>query len=151
MKDEIRCSFCDKEGPEKLIRSALGHTHSNAYICNDCIYVCVGMLEEEAPSKATLIFGVRAKDVERMEARGFITLTGIKALDADSGKVIDFLLELRDLLTRAKEKLDEFDKTELGKAISEMSQEISRESAALDRKRTDLQMLQKRLADISTK
>lgn len=49
-KDEIRCSFCGKS--EAQVRKMIAGPNG-VYICNDCVDICVGIIEEEYDFEAT--------------------------------------------------------------------------------------------------
>ncbi len=144
----IRCSFCDKkqEDAKHIILSPTGRGKPLAScICDECVADCVRVIEEVTQNSET-VFGIEMSDLERMESMGFITTEAIQGL---SGSVIDFLLQLWNMMASAKRKLDEADKTELGKQISKISSDISQEEESLLLKKAELEQLKKKLAKMS--
>lgn len=145
----IRCSFCNKpqEDAKHIISSPGGRDNKPgaSHICDECVADCVRVIEEVTQNSET-VFGIEMSDLERMESMGLITTEAIQGL---SGSVIDFLLQLWNMMASAKRKLDEADKTELGKQISKISSDISQEEESLLLKKAELEQLKKKLAKVS--
>jgi uncharacterized protein YlaI len=144
----IRCSFCDKkqEDANKIISSPPEyHKPWICYICDECVASCVVIIEKDKPRESKHVFGIETGDLERMESLGFITTDSIRDL---SGSVLDFLLQLWNMLASAKSKLNEVDRNELAKQISKISNEVLMEGQGLDKKKAVLEALQKKLASI---
>jgi hypothetical protein len=143
----IRCSFCNKSQDDAKKVISAPSDYSRAYICDECVAVCVEVMDEEdVPKKSKSLYGMEMADLGRMEALGFISLTTMHNL---SGSVVDFLLQLKNLLASAKSKLDEIDRAELNEKISNISREILKEGKILEGKKTELERLKKKLASIS--
>lgn len=143
----ILCAFCGKsqQDANKIISSPAGRSHI-VYICDECVDVCAKIIEKDAPRESKRFFGVETRDLERMESMGFITVNEIQGL---SGSVVDFLLQMWNMIASAKRKLDETDKTELGKQIAKISTEISEEGQSLESKKAELERLKKKFTKIS--
>ena len=65
-KKTIRCSFCGK--PQTMVERLIAG--NNAYICDECIHLCMEMLEEDfsapgARKNAPAIGGLTEKDLPK--------------------------------------------------------------------------------------
>ena len=142
----VHCSFCHKlpENTRKIISSPNGY--DKAYICDECVALCIGIIEEGTPKKPKLLYGVETENLARMESLGIVTLDIIHNLH---GSVIDFFLQLKNLMASAQSKLGDIDRTELGQKISEFRKEISQEVQSLEDKKKELNSLEEKLAKIT--
>ena len=61
---KIRCSFCGR-GQDQVERLIAGN---NAYICSDCVRLCVNIVEEDAPPTAQELTRENLRDVPKPEA-----------------------------------------------------------------------------------
>lgn len=146
MKEESVVPFVTnhKRMQRKSYRSPAGR--DLAYICDECVATCVGIIEEDTPKESRHVFGMEMGDLERMESMGFITTDTILDL---SGSVVDFLLQLWNMMASAKRKLNEVEETELGERIKKINNEVLMEGQSLESKKALLKVLEKKLASIS--
>lgn len=147
----LRCSFCgkDQDVVKKLISNPTEHK-TRSYICDECIDVCNGILQESHDPKSPLLFGMEADRLKRMEEMDLITVATIrKVVETDGCKLVAFLEQLKQLFGMADIRLSHVERTEIGQQIEKLEQEVRAEGKILEAKKTGLGILKEKFNRLS--
>lgn len=150
--EQPRCSFCgkDSECVKKLISNPPGFGNNRAYICDECIATCNSILEESFGPDEMQLFGIEAERIKLYADLGFITQSMLRSLaDSDQFVLVNFLLQLKQILQEADRKLVIKEKTEIGKQVQKLKGEIDQENQTLRAKQEELRKLTDKLSKLN--
>ena len=140
---EVRCSFCGKDS--NTVKRMIAGIRSEVHICNECVDLALERITETEP-KPDRLLGFEVQRLERATLQDVIRISDIQALAGNALMPVEFLIKLRNMVSRADQELAERERKEVDEQITQLEKQVSTAERLLRERIDDLRVLQEKRA-----